>query len=582
MKILSTSLIALLTFVFVTVAVYVPQPVERLQPKVALAQLPTFDLMTWLASVRTSIESTISAYTGVAQLALTSRQWWWDTVIRPVGWHLAKAVISQIMRETIRWVNTGFQGSPAYIQDLGQFLVDVADEEAAAYLTSLWNGELSIICSPFRLDVQMAVSIAYQRGYKGQRRCTLSGMLQNLEGFIRGDVNAGGWPAWRSVVLNPSVYTPYGAGISATVGLHARIVNARGQQLTIGGWGAGFLSSRVCDPPRTVPGGGVAPQVCRIVTPGQVISSQINQTLQLGNESLVEADEINELIGAFMSQVALQALSGVRGLLGLGGNSRYKNPSFNIDMFQDELYGAVNINQAVQLLDESLRATKRYLDLAETTIDRYLDSYTNDPEVQKRADATFKEAAEKVLELEKIALALEEVSLALQDAKTDEQRVTILKDLAAKAAELPSDDEVETQAIRWSYGLEGMRLKSDGGSHRGTLMTALENEKSYLELTNAVIARYTNDQGGSSGAAYAEARELRPDIQNNVIDLQNLILDYDEATTRAEREAVLMEEYPEIKADLHTPNEVQAAADRWGIPLDSLSKKTNQTPLYSN
>ena len=115
--------------------------------------------------------------------------------------------------------------------------------------------------------------------------------------------------------------TPYGAYLAAEAKLNIRLQNEAGQELEIASWGDGFLSKRVCEAIEGIPGGQSTN--CTITTPGQVISEALTFQLSTGQQTLIAADEINEIIGALMSQLALQAVKGINGLLGLGGNSTY-------------------------------------------------------------------------------------------------------------------------------------------------------------------------------------------------------------------------------------------------------------------
>ena len=81
-------------------------------------------------------------------------------------------------------------------------------------------------------------------------------------------------------------------------------------------FGDGFLSQKECDE------NGAN---CTINTPGKAISEALTFHLSVGTRTLIEADEINEIISALFSQLALKAISGVGGLLGMSGKSKYSS-----------------------------------------------------------------------------------------------------------------------------------------------------------------------------------------------------------------------------------------------------------------
>ena len=171
-----------------------------------------------------------------------------ETVLDRIGWMLAKAVVSNIMASTIDWVNSGFRGSPAFVQDLDRFLLNVADEAAGRVLEE-FGGEFSFICSPFRLDIQVALALQYQQAREGlpYQGCLLSEAFENFEDFVAGDFLQGGWQDWMQISANPNMYSQYGAYLEAQTTFEARIRNAEGRESQLLDFGKGFLSSKQCE-----------------------------------------------------------------------------------------------------------------------------------------------------------------------------------------------------------------------------------------------------------------------------------------------------------------------------------------------
>jgi len=60
-----------------------------------------------------------------------------------------------------------------------------------------------------------------------------------------------------------------------------------------------------------------------------VISEALTFQLSTGPRALIEADEINELIGALINQLMLKAMQGVAGLLGLSAGTGYTDYSYD-------------------------------------------------------------------------------------------------------------------------------------------------------------------------------------------------------------------------------------------------------------
>ena len=79
---------------------------------------------------------------------------------------------------------------------------------------------------------------------------------------------------------------------------------------------------------------GAAGETCTTVTPGSVISSSLNKALGSGQDSLVQASMLDEIIGALAGKLVNQVLSSS----GLSGVSQPQNgqPSY-LSQIQGEI-----------------------------------------------------------------------------------------------------------------------------------------------------------------------------------------------------------------------------------------------------
>jgi hypothetical protein len=316
-KALEKSLIFFFVLCFVFVATYVPQTWN--QPKAAEAAIATEGtaVANLLQSIKNVFNTTQAAASGATTAAATNNLWIKEYVLDGIAWMLAKQLISQMTSSIVEWINSGFEGSPAFVQDLEGFLTDVADAAVGDFIYEE-GGPLSFLCSPFKLDIQLALEVDYLklRNKDIAPACTLTGALENLDSFIAGDFTQGGWDAWLEVTGNPSTYTPYGSYLAAEAGMEAEIANRQKREEAVLNFGQGFLSSRVCEPVD-----GSNKEKCSITTPGKVINEALTFQLSSGPRSLITADEIDEVVGALIGQIAQQAITGANGLLGLSDGS---------------------------------------------------------------------------------------------------------------------------------------------------------------------------------------------------------------------------------------------------------------------
>jgi hypothetical protein len=325
-SLLRRSIVGGLLIAFAFVFVYVPQPLHTV--KKAEAQLTVFDpaAVAWLGSIgalNTSQVALLSTMT-VTQLTLLTK----DTILDGIAWILAKTIISQLIGSIINWVNSGFKGKPAFVSDLKRFLLDAADKAAGEYIKAL-GGVGSFICSPFRLDIQIAIALEYQgaRDDQPEEECRLSDIVDNIEEFYNGTFADSSLEDFITISSNPEKYTPYGQLLQAKSSLRMRLANAERQNLKEVDWAGGFLSGKICKAVNGSASGST--EKCVISKPGQVIASSLNKALGAGQDGLIQADEINELIAALIGQLANKALSGAAGLLGLSAGTGYTEGGFN-------------------------------------------------------------------------------------------------------------------------------------------------------------------------------------------------------------------------------------------------------------
>jgi hypothetical protein len=275
-------------------------------------------------------QNTISAAANTITSFATNELFIKEYVLDGLAWTFINAVLEEMIRSITAWVNAGFpDGGPAFVQDLGGFLLNIADGVAGDFILGT---QLGFLCSPFQLDIRVALSGQYLNGGRGsdgyQPQCRITGILENIRNFtvnVDGSVDlgsaydsrsfgAGGW-AWWLGTTESQENNVYGAYASAQAALSVALRNAKGEEIKLLEFGRGFLSREVCNPPGS--------SNCSIVTPGAVIEQQLEKALGAPMDRITIADEINELIGALLSALVREALGGVMGMLGLSEAGGY-------------------------------------------------------------------------------------------------------------------------------------------------------------------------------------------------------------------------------------------------------------------
>lgn len=323
----------------------------------------------------------VGAGNAVSTLGLNVKEYALD----PLAYSLSKIALHSLTKSVVGWINSGFKGSPAFVQDLNQTLLSVGDAEANRFIDEFTkSGALQNL--PWRDDVAQAVLGSYLRSTSNdsftlENPDTLSQVSSDPNAFVRGgDFSKGGLDAWMAVVLNPA-NSPRGLFEVAKNRLNSDIAGAKGNKVTELNWGNGFGAYRGNCPPTqsgylggsslgngnvlslnggaAKPGDGTAtgltldtynnkvsggrsgtansPTVLSgadpcigqpILTPSSLITQSANKFLvDAGIDQYVAGDEITEILNALMGQLVGNVLGG-GGLLGLsnpksGGGRSY-------------------------------------------------------------------------------------------------------------------------------------------------------------------------------------------------------------------------------------------------------------------
>jgi hypothetical protein len=199
---------------------------------------------------------------------------------------VAKQILHQLTADVVNWINSGFDGNPMFLTNPEGFFLDVADQVSGAYLAT--DGVLSTLCSPFNLEVRLALALN-QASYNNKRyTCTVSKIIQNaknarvgvgvtvgtsptgatigdilsgdvltdpnaltinnstMDELMRGHFQEGDWPAFVEFASNP-INNPYSAYLQAQSDMEAEIARKKAAINSDLDRGRGFLSWKKCN-----------------------------------------------------------------------------------------------------------------------------------------------------------------------------------------------------------------------------------------------------------------------------------------------------------------------------------------------
>lgn len=322
-------------------------------PKIANAQFAVTD-------AGNTIQGTISAIANTANSVTLQSTNYKEMVLDPIAYGIAKSILRNVTTSIVGWINSGFEGSPAFLSNPAGFFRDTASELIGSFIEA--DSDLRFLCSPFSIDVRLSLAFRYTP-FQKRITCTLDDVIRNasgavagasINGFTAGDFKQGGWPAFVSLSTEPQ-NNVYGAYIEAESELDARINSYFYYKSKELDQGKGFLSYSKCEdvtvqadtnagayanpnlqqstnnaPDSTYQDGQTftktkknaegktVEQRCRVYTPGSVIAGGLETSLGSPVRELELADEFNEIVNALFAQLLKQVLT--KGLGSVSGS----------------------------------------------------------------------------------------------------------------------------------------------------------------------------------------------------------------------------------------------------------------------
>jgi hypothetical protein len=222
----------------------------------------------------------------------------WDVPILP-GWDaiaycLANAVIAYVADSTTAWIQSGFKGKPAFVDDPTKLFQDLADYQMENFISTLQDG---LLCDSFSSQVTNALVSDYTSDYQSSGKCTLGA----IEGGLTDTVNMGAFFTYEkffAVSQNPN-NNAAGAYLKASSEARNQIAARQESVKTEIAQNNGFLSWREAD----------GPNEGKIITPGIVVQAQLENTLNLAPGRLVLAEKFDQVISSLVNYLIKTALT---------------------------------------------------------------------------------------------------------------------------------------------------------------------------------------------------------------------------------------------------------------------------------
>jgi hypothetical protein len=327
------------------------------------------------------------AVTDAKALEQLKKQQQRENCLNGVAYAVAKNLLQQVASKTMNWINTGLDGNPFYVRDIDSYLNNIKNEKVSAFLNQIPNDD-----PVFGYAVKSVITQQVTGRSDGLLTKVMNTPQAQAYQNFQNDFTQGGWSAFLNMNNNA-----LGAYFKATDRLSNDINTAEQNTKDEIAAGNGFLNMKKCveyekpaTPPTptptscsyifpsnyasccTAPGASTVnarqcnaytggyqgpvpagttsttsvvttiPRCIRYetVTPGSVIAAQAAIVTTTSVRQLEQADQINEVLGAFFDQQLNRLFS-----TGLGGLTGAQNGSGTNIIYDSQGNVIPSINQ---------------------------------------------------------------------------------------------------------------------------------------------------------------------------------------------------------------------------------------------
>lgn len=255
-----------------------------------------------------------------------------STCIQSIGRLIIKMLLQKLTMSTVNWINSGFNGSPAFIQDPSKFFKDIAKNEVLQFGAEINDPALF----PFGKTWLKNTATAFNNKFQDNAKYSLDKMIQDTNpessALVFGqDFSQGGWNAWTAMTQSPA-NNPLGFKLMADNELQSRLAGTT--QSTADyvhealSQANGFLGDERCVDPEGITkqqdyNARVAGQknflgevigVCKewqYVTPGKMVADAATNVVGYQNNAYLNVTDLNDAVAAVLDALLGQFSSNI-------------------------------------------------------------------------------------------------------------------------------------------------------------------------------------------------------------------------------------------------------------------------------
>jgi len=436
-----------------------------------------------------------------------------EDLLDGLAWTFAKVAIQSMTRSIVNWINSGYEGEPAFSQNLTRDLRQAGDAVAGAFITDFFEANID---SPFLSLARDTVSVYYlltsEDALAQRLKYSLGSFAQRSTDYIRGDWSGGGLSGWYGLTFRCE-NDPNCSSFLVHEALAQRIDAQSRKFIAEFNAGRGFLSWKgECSLYESQTDNSAAFQRCvadneangtnndcfalygnmgtslgdedtcaeyDVMTPGAVVEESLSEALGSPIKQLELADSINEIVAAVVTQMVNQVLGG-GGLAGLStprasGNTSPINQATNPNTSGTSITGgfAAQVNRELTKATEYRNAWADIQTVAIAAQDACPSaggtvSIFRSQQIQdavNRSGAAVTRADSVITELQRILLLIEAVGdgeLGGAGVASSQRAYEVYQNLLSSGRLITDGDNAEAQSERNEDSSESLYSEMQG------------------------------------------------------------------------------------------------------------------------
>ena len=248
-----------------------------------------------------------------------------SSCIQSIGRLITKMLLQKLTLSTVNWINSGYDGSPSFVQDPGKFFNDIAKTEILQF-----GIEIDASGNPFGKEWQRNQALTLKNKFADNAKYSFNEIVQQnnpeySDITFREDFSMGGWDAWTAMTQIPA-NNPLGAKLMFDNEIQKRLAgtdqstaqNTRDALKEAGG----FLGDQRCmdatgrinyNVTRSEYDEGLKAtppvELCsawKYVTPGKMLADAATNVMGYQNNSLLNVEDLNDAVAAISDAILNQ------------------------------------------------------------------------------------------------------------------------------------------------------------------------------------------------------------------------------------------------------------------------------------